>query len=119
MTEIYYRIVDRTENGKHFMALEEWPVVSRALKGAWVRHFYDHEGYRKKFCLDGEGKRWAYPTIEAARESFIIRKKRQIKHCQNSIDRAQDTLALACNCAEFGSVNGMISLNILEIEPWV
>jgi hypothetical protein len=44
-------------------------------------------GYTPTFVLKDARKRFAYPTIELARESFEIRKRRQLQHINNARDR--------------------------------
>lgn len=77
-------------------------IVSRTPKGCWIAPDWDDEARFKKFILEGKGKRYAYPTREEARASFIIRKKKEIQHCAAQRDRAVRYLALA-ETMEFGS----------------
>lgn len=79
----------------------EFYTVSRTPRGRWIAPTWDGEGRFKRFLLDGKGKRYAYPTREEARASFIIRKQREIQHCAAQHDRAVRYLALA-NTGKFG-----------------
>lgn len=64
------------------------PVNAITPKGFWI---YD----KTKFVLAGSGKRWAYETIEGAKDSFIKRKTWQIAHARASLDKAEYNLAKA------------------------
>lgn len=44
---------------------------------------------KEKFVLKGKGKRFAYDTIEAAKESYLIRKFRQIQHLEHQLKKAK------------------------------
>jgi len=57
-------------------------IIKKTPKGVWVSLGYDD----KKFILDDARKRWAYPSIKEALESFRIRKERQIRHCNFTIE---------------------------------
>lgn len=71
-------------------------VVRRTPKGCWITPRWNRDDTRMlKFVLDGSGKRYAYPTREQARESFIRRKQSEIKKCVAQHDRAVRYLALA------------------------
>lgn len=108
MAEIYYREVNaRWSNERLAISVEELHVVRRTPKGCWVISAYwygrgDYPKHLEKFILDGAGKRYAYPTREAARASFIIRKEREIVHCAAQLERAERYLALA-KTGEFGT----------------
>lgn len=71
----YMRIIDTTrENGDTQLYVQHYDVDRRTPKGAWIT-----VGCRPKFVLDGNGRRWAYPTLEQAMEDFRRRKKNQVK----------------------------------------
>ncbi len=50
-------------------------------------------GPKGKYILRGTGKRFAYPTIELARQSFEIRKRRQLGHLTIGHDRISSIVA--------------------------
>ncbi len=52
--------------------LRRYPVLKRTPKGAWL-----DINARRRFVLAGARKRYACPTIEEARESFLARKAAQ------------------------------------------
>ena len=95
MTETYYR-VDIQDHGGSYLVLKEYKVAKRTEKGCWIYLWDDAPqkgGWR--FILDGKGRRFAYNNIEDAMDSFRIRKRKQIAHCERSIGLAKDGLALA------------------------
>ena len=103
----YYRIVDGY-SAESEPRVEEWLLLRKTPAGAWVcpRWIYYHavkpleerparalrDNFRAKFVLDGKGRRYCYPTIDLARDSYRRRKMRQIQHARNSIERAQAAL---------------------------
>lgn len=94
--EIYYREVNAYwSEDRLAISLEKYRVVKRTPRGVWIAPMWDYRGDHKRFVLDGSGRRYAYPTREQARESFIIRKRREIQHCALQHDRAVRYLALA------------------------
>lgn len=102
--EVYYREENAQWPGDDCLAISciELRVVSHTPKGVWLAPLWDVEGRFKKFVLDGVGRRYAYPTRELARESFIIRKRREIQHAARQHDRAVRYLALA-ETGKFGT----------------
>jgi hypothetical protein len=103
--EIYYREVNARYSGDDVLAISciEFRVVRRTPKGRWITPSWNDDDTRfLKFVLDGEGKRYAYPTRQLARDSFIIRKKKEIQHCKAQHDRAVRYLALA-ETGKFGT----------------
>lgn len=106
MTEIYYREVN-SQWSDDILAISciEYRVVRRTPKGRWITPTWNSDDTRfLKFVLDGLGRRHAYPTRELARESFIIRKRKEIQHCARQHDRAVRYLALA-ETGKFGMRN--------------
>jgi hypothetical protein len=70
------------------IVLEHYEIKRKTPKGCWIDDF----GV-ERFILDGARKKWAYPTEELARESFIARKEWQIHHLQRQLEHAQAALA--------------------------
>lgn len=60
-------------------------VTKRTPKGAWVC---------RKFVLLTAHKRWACNTEQEALDSFVARRKRQIKILKAQLERAEAELAL-------------------------
>jgi hypothetical protein len=71
-TEVLYRYV----NMQDVVLLETHYVAKRTPKGAWITDKFDFR--KKRFVLDTGRKRFAYPTKEEAKESFLARKRRQL-----------------------------------------
>jgi hypothetical protein len=66
--------------------LRKYELVKETPKGAWIR-LGPFSG--KRFVLREARKRFACPTIEEAKESFIARKTAEIRHNQNRINHAR------------------------------
>ena len=77
MTEhiVLYRYV----NAGDVVLLETHTVVKRTPKGYVLQ---EHQWAKKRFVLDYGRKRFAYPTKEEAKASFLARKERQIALCK-------------------------------------
>lgn len=99
--EKYYRYesiryaapVDEFDNpcgtGRIDFLVREYPVIKKTAQGVWI----DVYG-KKRFVLSNTNKKFAAPTIEAARESFIARKNKQVKILKAQLDMALETLQL-------------------------
>lgn len=100
MGDIYYREQDAQGwDGNARITLIEYRVVSRTPKGVWIVPTWDWNEQHKRFVLDGEGKRFAYPTKEQARQNYIRRKRSEIAHTARQHDKAKYLLYLAENDA--------------------
>lgn len=78
------------------LILEKYEVVKYTPKGKWIIHEFDkeldEEHKRYRFVLNNSRKRFAWETKEAALESFIARKKKQIKILESQLGFAEDAL---------------------------
>ena len=103
MTEFYYRVYDQhfsdfsidgdlTGWGRTQIEIMRLPVFKRTKKGVWVGYDSEHD---RHFCLDGEGKRYAYPTPELAMKSFLRRKARQQYLLNRTLRRSKEAQELA------------------------
>ena len=103
-SEIYYREENaRWSNDVLAISCIRYRVVRRTPQGVWITPEWNQENTRfLHFVLDGEGKRFAYPTRELARQNFIRRKKSEILKCAAQYDRALRYLALA-ETMQFGT----------------
>ena len=72
--EKYYRYSD-IQSSYPVIRLEEFEVIKHTPRGVWIRLWAD----KKKFILSDTHKKWACPTLEMAKESFIKRKEKQYK----------------------------------------
>jgi hypothetical protein len=85
--DTWYRI----EDGSAQNWLREFQVVKVTTCGVRLS---DGFGMRR-LVLDGSRKRYACPTREEAMESFIARKRRQLKILRTQIQRVERALASA------------------------
>ena len=101
MTEVFYRYTDRRlanfvdewgdATGSHpDVTLREYTVLSHTAKGTWIA-----EGYRgRRFVLRGAHRRFACPTVEEAKESFLARKRRQLSILKAQQRHVEDVMAM-------------------------
>lgn len=85
--EVYYRYEDRLQGTGGYDIMGEWepgpshvvvnlfkyPVLKHTPKGVWISQL----GGRPMFICQNWRKKFACPTIEEAKHSFIKRKERQ------------------------------------------
>lgn len=69
--------------------LREFRVIKETPKGVWIETTFSGD---RRFVLTGARKQYACPTVEAARQSFMARKKRQIKILKKQLLNAEDAL---------------------------
>lgn len=93
-----YRYVDLvTEEGVE-LYIEEYVEIKKTPKGAWVRRAYSGGTVgKKRFVLDGSGRRLCHQTKEQAWESFKLRKKWQASRAQAQLDRAKYAIEQIAN----------------------
>jgi hypothetical protein len=102
--EYYYRFesisyspgVDQFDNplpgpGRLDVYLQKLRIIRRTPKGVWVDRT-SHRFHGPRFILTDARKRFACPTIEEAKESFIARKKRHIRIMKRLISEAERAL---------------------------
>jgi hypothetical protein len=107
---IYFRIEDGgVDYGNPFtpgampVNLRYFRVVKVTPCGAWVVEIYRENGVvlswfnadRKRFVLDGQGKRLCYPNLISARNSYLRRKKVHICRLTASLALAEAGQAAA------------------------
>lgn len=94
--ETYYRYEGGPiwEGGTMFIYLIRFNVVKRTPKGAWIIQVESWKP-KRRFVLDGDGKRYAYPTQEAALNSFRRRKESQISRLNIQLTCAKAALRRA------------------------
>lgn len=81
---IWYRYWDYCgSNNEPVVVLQEVRVLKETEKGVWLETDWE---IKNKFVLKEARKRWAYPTIELARDSFEKRKLKQLQHVKNKMD---------------------------------
>lgn len=92
--ELWYRFEDRYCSGTvaYQVDLRVFKVVKYTNQGVWIS---PAAGYGwKKWVSRFARKRFAYPTIDEARQAYIIRKNWHERHAQNSLDRARQCRAM-------------------------
>lgn len=68
--------------------LDVYNVIKETPKGVWIDRPYD----KKKFINLSHRKKWACPTIEQAKESFVKRKEAHIRILLEQLKTAQEGL---------------------------
>ena len=79
--EKYYRYIDIASDYP-IIRLEEFEVIKHTPCGVWIKLWGD----KKKFILNDTHKKWACPTLELAKESFIKRKEKQYRIYKTKTD---------------------------------
>lgn len=82
--DLYYRYVDAPiySGYEPDYWLEKYPVTKRTPCGVWVDVWSV-----PKFCLNDARKRFAYPTVELAFESYVIRREKQLWYLKRDHDK--------------------------------
>lgn len=113
----YYRYVDDWhEYGGTSVVRQTLILHKKTPRGAWIKWPWDHDGFHKKFVLDGDGRRFAYTDTDKALRSYEIRKMRQISRCRAAIERAEDAL-LIIKSPEFDKTSdGWVRLTVEPME---
>lgn len=86
--KVFYRFEGLSDEEDVY--LEKFCVIRETPKGCWIEY-----GGGEKFILAGVGKRFAYPTIEEAKISFLKRTEYWIGHLQANLSRAHKRLDTA------------------------
>lgn len=77
-----YRYIDEHFNAGSIIRLLHFPIT-RETPACFVINY----AYQDKYVLKQARKRFAYPTIELARQSFEIRKRKQLQYLKVQYDR--------------------------------
>jgi hypothetical protein len=83
------------------IVLREFYVVKQTRRGVWLCELFSKELPSQSvwkgietFVLRDARKRFAYPDVKLAKESFRIRKKREVQHCVFQAKKAKLALKL-------------------------
>jgi hypothetical protein len=87
-----------TDNGI-MLILSEFIETKNTKCGAWVVEKNWATG-KKRFVLDGVGKRYCHETKEMAFDSYKMRKKSQLRYAQNALDIATFAINETANLKE-------------------
>jgi hypothetical protein len=79
--------------------LIEFKETKKTKCGAWVVEKNWVIG-KKRFVLDGAGKRYCHETKEMAFDSYKMRKKSQLRYAQNALDIASFMINETANLKE-------------------
>lgn len=90
--DICYRMVD--SGGDYPPQFNELFVTRVTPAAYFVDYFPEHDRKTSKICYKTAYRKFAYPTREEALNSYKIRKRRQIQHCERTQKRAQKMLDL-------------------------
>ena len=95
MGELKYRYTEHIEEDGIHLHVNMFKVVKKTKCGSWVIQIYKNpfsgewlETGRKRFVLDGSGKRYCYDTLDLAMDSFMKRKEYQARCCRNTLEIA-------------------------------
>jgi len=100
----FYRYDDYLEHYDYYhlipvvkIILKKFKVIKKTDCGAWVQKYEENQLFPdfcsdKRFVLLRARKKFAYPTIEEAKESFIKRKTSQIRIVKKQLQRAEIAL---------------------------
>lgn len=78
------------------IVLSRIEVIRTTPKGVWLA---SHDKLEERFVRNNARKRYAYPTVEEAKQSFIMRKRRQVVILAfqlKAIENALRTVETAC-----------------------
>lgn len=107
--QVYLRISDRLlwMDGKMAVELEHYRVIRRTAKGVWITRGpfrigdmvlsggWGSPSGKPRFILDGEGRRFAYATVEAAVVSYRRRKEVQVSRLETDLIKARAALGFS------------------------
>ena len=94
MSEFKYRYTDYVAGDGIHLRVNKFKVIKKTKCGSWVIGIYKSfngdwiEYGKKRFVLDGFGKRYCYDTLELAMNSFMKRKEYQARCCRNALEIA-------------------------------
>jgi hypothetical protein len=91
---ILYRVFENHANDRTHLYFREYKVIRSTPTGHWIKVSYGDVkwyGSGEKWTSFVSARRWAYDTKEAALQSFLARKNRQIKIVSYSLQLAQSS----------------------------
>lgn len=91
--EVWYRMFDGLAGGsgdaRVLVSVHSFGVTRRTEKGVWLEF-----GLKGRFVRNDSVKKFAYPTVEEARISFMARKTKQIRIMNARLNHAERALRL-------------------------
>jgi hypothetical protein len=88
-TNMRYRYQEGIRESGVFIQLIKFNEIKLTPKGAWV---IQNHCFKKRFVLNGTGKRFCHETKEMAWFAFKMRKISHVKHLINSLNLAKHAL---------------------------
>ena len=89
--------------GELKVELDEFIVVRETPKGAWIASYFKNYGgvsSDERFVRHSSVKKYAYPTLDAAKQGFVARKKAQLRILNAGVSRAQKALRIIENLSK-------------------
>lgn len=89
-----YRYADAVTEDGVMIVIKEFTEVKKTPKGAWVRERSETYGVfgKKRFVLDGDGRRHCYESKELAWESYKKRKRSQKFNAELALSQANHAI---------------------------
>jgi hypothetical protein len=118
--EVWYRYMDAKTSdaaGVHVFC-HEFPVLRHTPKGVVINtgHPYHTEA---RFVKTGCRKQYAHPTREEAGESFMYRKRAQLRILRAQLDRAQTAELIAKKLLVSGAQPPGVNITRVTGSGWV
>jgi len=112
MSERWYRYEDCHAEFGSSIRLREYRVVKHTPRGVKL-HVY---GATYRQVLNTSRKKFAHPTIEAAKESYIARKECHVKILSQQVSAAERCLWLAKDGQWHGEFMSSIDFDVKKLE---
>lgn len=94
--EYYYRydyIREEWPLGENcWIQLWKFQIMKRTPKGVWI---WNNWIAQEQFICDSWRKKWAYPTIEEAKEGYLRRKEAYERRLMNRLNQCREELRVA------------------------
>lgn len=96
---VWYRYEDRLSGddwGTYVnVNLRQFEVVRETPKGVWLRLYEYSDMSPLRFVLRESRKRYACPTKEQAMESFLARKRKQMRILKQKLQHVEEAIQIA------------------------
>ena len=106
--EFWFRYNDATSwfDNEPDYQLDRFPVLRKTPRGVWLSNYGE-----EKFCLNDSRRRFAYPTVELAFDSYQHRKAKQQFYLERDLTKVTKMLA-RMKREGAKTENGFISFNL-------
>ncbi len=99
----FYRFVDRQYSDGVRIVKEEFNLAKETPCGYWIK---DEFFFGDRWVSKTARKRFAYPSESLALESFIARKKKQIRILESQLNQAKSAYQLGLELKKEGDIDG-------------